>query len=95
MSELKLYEVELDQSISYWVAARSAAECKSLIHEIDPLDVDDIEEEVDWDIREKDPALLADTLIHDDDSTDSSGKTPLAELFRECETPSVIACSEW
>lgn len=92
MSELKLYDVTLDQSVSYWVAARSPDECKSLRREIDVYDDDP---DPHWDIQEKDPVLVADKLICDEDCTDTSGKTPLAELFRDCETPSVIACSEW
>ena len=95
MSELKLYDVELDQCVSYWVAARSPDECKSLIREIASEAIDEPTVEHAWDIIEHDPALLTDKLIHDDDSTDPSGKTPLVQLFRECETPSVIACSEW
>lgn len=99
MSELKLYEVTESDAISYWVAARSPDECISLITEIDPEvaeHANSYEEKGDgWRIEEKDPDLLADKLIHDGDSGDPSGKTPLVKLFRECETPSVIACSEW
>ena len=95
MSELKLYDVDLDGLVTYWVAARSLDECKSLIREIDSEAIDEPTVTHVWEIVEKDPALLTGELIHDDDSTDPSGKTPLVELFRECETPSVIACSEW
>lgn len=92
MSELKLYDVDLDGSVSYWVAARSPDECKSLIRELDGYDDDPPPE---WDIVEHDPALLAEKMIRDDDSDNPSGKTPLVKLFRECDTPTVIACSEW
>lgn len=96
MSELKLYEVELDLCVSYWVAARSPDECKSLIRAIDSEAIDEPEHQVDWDIQEKDPALLMDKLIHDDDAADeASGKTPLVTLFRRCKVPDVIASSEW
>lgn len=95
MSDLKLYDVDLDGAVTYWVAARSPDECKSLIREIDSEAIDEPTEKHEWDIVEHDPALLADKMIRDDDSDDPSGKTPLVKLFRECDTPSVIACSEW
>jgi hypothetical protein len=99
VSDLKLYEVTVNDAISYWVAARSPAECVSLITEIDPEVAESatsFEEKGDgWRVEPKDPALLLDKLIHDDDSTNLSGKSSLVGLFRECDTPSVIACSEW
>ena len=95
MSELKLYEVDIDSAVTYWVAANSPDECKSLIRQIDSEAIDEPTVKHEWDIVERYPELLMDKMVHDDDSTDPSGKTPLIELFRRYEAPDVIACSEW
>lgn len=90
MSELKLYVVSLENSVTYWVAASAAADCEALIRQVD-CD----EPSGSWEINEMDLADAQVRDVNDDDSTHPSGKTSLAELFAAYTSPGIVACSEW
>lgn len=88
MNDLKLYNVNLDGCVTYYVAARNPGSCKDLIIIADG----DFEDETEITVTEIAIEAAQSILIRDDDSVI---RIPLAELFSECEDPSVIACSEW
>ena len=86
---LKLFHIDLDGCVTYWVAAFDADAAKQLIRDFDGCD--DVDEPVEWTVEEADLAVVGQKMIRDDDH----GRMPLSVCFAETTKPEIIACSEW
>jgi len=90
VSDLKLFKVDLDGCVIYYVAALQPDDCLDLIKAIEGSDMFEPDTEVTTSVITEDRAKGI--LIRNDDKP---GKDPLWEILKEMTQPGVIACSEW
>jgi hypothetical protein len=91
---MKLFKVNPDMA-TYWVAANDADQATHLVweEEVKATTTEEANESMTGvEAQEITEEVARKTLIRDDDT---GGDRTLWDFFRDTETPTVLACSEW